>query len=95
MTTVDKELEEQDAGCIDTEPEQVDELNGDVKRADIQTVIRMRKVIVVPVVIGALGTVSVNFKEYMKRIGVNVRLEVIQKTAFLGTAMILRKVLSH
>ena len=94
MITVDEELEEQDAGCIDTEPEQVDELNGDVKRADIQTVIRMRKVIVVPVVIGALGTVSVNFKEYMKRIGVNVRLEVIQKTALLGTAKILRKVLS-
>ena len=94
MITVDEELEEQDAGCIDTEPEQVDELNGDVKRADIQTVIRMRKVIVVPVVIGALGTVSVNFKEYMKRIGVNVRLEVIQKTALLGTAKILRRVLS-
>ena len=29
----------------------------------------MRKVIVVPVVIGALGAVSVNFKEYMRRIG--------------------------
>ena len=55
---------------------------------------RMRKVIVVPAVIGALGAVSVNFKEYMKRIGVNVRLEVIQKTALLGTAKILRKVLS-
>ena len=55
---------------------------------------RMRKVIVVPVVIGALGAVSVSFKEYMKRIGVNVRLEVIQKTALLGTAKILRKVLS-
>ena len=54
----------------------------------------MRKVIVVPAVIGALGAVSVNFKEYMKRIGVNVRLEVIQKTALLGTAKILRKVLS-
>ena len=39
----------------------------------------MRKVIVVPVVIGALGAVSVNFKEYMKRISVKVRLEVIQK----------------
>ena len=52
---------------------------------------RMRKVIVVPFVIGALGAVSVNFKEYMKRIGVNVRLEVIQKTALLGTAKILRK----
>ena len=55
---------------------------------------RMRKVIVVHFVIGALGAVSVNFKEYMKRIGVNVRLDVIQKTALLGTAKILRKVLS-
>ena len=35
-----------------------------------------------------------NFKEYIKRIGVNVRLEVIQKTALLGTAKILREVLS-
>ena len=55
---------------------------------------RMRKVIVVPVVIGALGAVSVNFKEYMNRAGVNVRLEVIQKTALLGTAKILKKLLS-
>ena len=47
-----------------------------------------------PVVIGALEAVSVNFKKYMKQIGVNVSLEVIQKTALLGTAKILRKVLS-
>ena len=60
----------------------------------IAKVRQMRKVIVVPVVIGALGAVSVNFKEYMRRIGVKVRLEVIQKTALLGTAKILRKVLS-
>ena len=61
---------------------------------EIAKVWRMRKVIVVPVVIGALGAVSVNFKEYMKRIGVNVWLEVIQKTTLLWTAKILRKVLS-
>ena len=61
---------------------------------EIAKVWRVRKVIVVPVVIGALGAVSVNCKEYLKRIGVNVRLEVIQKTALLGTAKILRKVLS-
>lgn len=61
---------------------------------EIAKVWHMRKVIVVPVVIGALGVLSVNFKKYMKRIGVNVRLEVIQKTALLGTAKILRKVLS-
>ena len=53
-----------------------------------------RKVIVVPVVIGALKAVSVNFKKYMKQIGVKVSLEVIQKTALLGTAKIVKKVLS-
>ena len=51
----------------------------------------MRKVIAVPVVIGALGAVSVNFKKYMKQIGVKVTLEVTQKTALLGTAKIQRK----
>ena len=43
------------------------------------------------VVIWALGAVSVNFKEYMKGIGLNVKLEVIQKTALLGTAKILTR----
>ena len=47
-----------------------------------------------PVVIGALGAVSVSFKEYIKRIVVIVRLEVIQKTALLGTAKKVRKVMS-
>ena len=61
---------------------------------EIAKVWHMQKVFVVPVVIGVLGAESVNFKEYMKRIGVNVRLEVIQKTTLLGTAKILRKVLS-
>ena len=35
-------------------------------RDEIAKVWRIRKVIVVPVVIGALRAVSVNFKEYMK-----------------------------
>ena len=39
-------------------------------------------------------TMIINFKECIKRIGVNVRLEVIQKKALLGRARILRKVLS-
>ena len=60
----------------------------------IAKVWRMQIVIVVPVVIRALGALSVNFKDYMKRIGVNVWLEVIQKTALLWTAKIPRKVLS-
>ena len=40
-----------------------------------------------------LGVISVNFKKYMKEIGAKVSLEVIQTTALLGTAEILRKVL--
>ena len=60
----------------------------------IAKVWRMQIVIVVPVVIRALGALSVNFKDYMKRIGVNVWLAVIQKTALLWTAKIPRKVLS-
>ena len=63
-------------------------------KGEIAKVWHMQKVIVVPLVIGVLGAESVNFKEYLKRIGVNVRLEVIQKTTLLGTAKILRKVLS-
>ena len=61
---------------------------------EITKVWYMQKVVVVPVVIGVLGAVSVNFKEYMKRIGANARLEVIQKTTLLGTAKIVKKVLS-
>ena len=61
---------------------------------EITKVWYMQKVVVVSVVIGALGAVSVNFKEYMKRIGANARLEVIQKTTLLGTAKIVKKVLS-
>ena len=53
----------------------------------------MRKVIVLFVVIGAIGAVSGNFNEYMKRIGVNLRLEVIQKTALLGKARTLKQIL--
>ena len=37
---------------------------------EIAKVWRMRKVIIVPVLIGALGAVSVSFKEYMKQTGV-------------------------
>ena len=50
-----------------------------------------REVIVVLLVIRALGALSVKYKKYMKQIGVKVSLEVIQKTALLGTANIVKK----
>ena len=49
---------------------------------------------VVPIVIGALGAESDMFEKYMGKLDVTIRLEVIQKTALLGTAGLLRRVLS-
>ena len=54
----------------------------------------MKKVTVIPVVIGALGCISYCFEGYMEKIGIDVKLQVIQKTALLGTARILRQTLS-
>ena len=47
-----------------------------------------------PVVIGALGVVSQRFSGYVNKGGANIQLEIIQKTVLLGTARLLRKVLS-
>ena len=54
----------------------------------------MKKVVVIPVVIGALGVISIDFHKYMEKLEVEARVEYIQKTALLGTASISRKVLS-
>ena len=54
----------------------------------------MKRVLVVPVGIGALGAVSDMFEKYMGKLNVTIRLEVIQIATLLGTAEPLRKVLS-
>ena len=48
----------------------------------------------VPVVIGALGTVSEMFEKYAGKLKVTIRHDVIQKAPLLGTAGLLRKVLA-
>ena len=53
----------------------------------------MKRVDVVPVVIGALGTVSKKLGKWIGRIGVKLNIEHLQKTSILGTARILRKTL--
>ena len=54
----------------------------------------LKKVKVVPVVIGALGMITKKFEGYIKECDDNIRIEVIQKTTLLGSARILRRVLS-
>jgi hypothetical protein len=49
---------------------------------------------VIPVVIGATGTISKSFRKYASNIAGNHDVRELQKTAILGTAHILRKVLT-
>ena len=48
---------------------------------------------VIPVIIGATGTISKSFRKYVSNIPGNHEVKELQKTAILGTAHILRKVL--
>ena len=48
---------------------------------------------VIPVIIGATGTISKSFRKYVRNIAGNHEVKELQKTAILGTAHILRKVL--
>ena len=53
----------------------------------------LRKVKVIPVVVGALGAVSPKFGEYLAKLDCKLHPSNIQKTALLGSARILRMVL--
>jgi hypothetical protein len=48
---------------------------------------------VIPVIIGATETISKSFRKYVSTIPGNYEVKELQKTAILGTAHILRKVL--
>jgi hypothetical protein len=48
----------------------------------------------IPVIIGATGTISKSFRKYVSNIHGNHEVKELQKTAILGTEHILRKVLT-
>jgi uncharacterized protein YutE (UPF0331/DUF86 family) len=49
----------------------------------------------IPVIIGAIGIISKSFRKYVSNILGNHEVKELQKTAILGTAHILRKVLTQ
>ena len=53
----------------------------------------MKKVIVIPTVVGALGAVSKELDKCIDKIGITLNIRHVQNTAISGTARILRKVL--
>jgi len=67
-----------------------------LKYADLTTEIQRMwnvKTKVIPVIIGATGTISKSFRKYGSNIPGKREVKELQKTAVLGTAHILRKVL--
>ena len=50
-------------------------------------------IIIIPVIIGATGTISKTFRKYVSNIPGNHEVKELHKTAILGTAHTLRKVL--
>ena len=65
----------------------------DLKR-ELQKLWNM-KVKVVPIVIGALGTPPKDIKRRVQELGIETRIEEMQKTVILQSARILRKVLEN
>jgi hypothetical protein len=53
------------------------------------------KIKVIPVIIGATGTISKSFRKYVSNISGHHEVKELQKTAILGTAHLLRKVLTY
>ena len=68
------------------------EKSQDLKR-EIGRLSKLKVVEVVPVVIGALGSVTKQFGGLIVKLGITNNVVVMQKTALLGTTTILRKVL--
>jgi len=50
-------------------------------------------IIIIIIIIGATGTISMSFRKYVSNIPGKHEVKELQKTAILGTAHILRKVL--
>ena len=55
---------------------------------------QMKKVAVIPIVVGALGTITTTYEKYIESLRIEIKIVHVQKSAFFGTDRIVRKVLS-
>ena len=67
--------------------------NTKIRRGRLENPWGIRRVEVVPVVVGALGAVSKRLDTWLDNLGITINTAFLQKKALLGTARILRKVL--
>ena len=62
-------------------------------RRDVATICSVRKVVIIPIIIAALGTLSKNFKGYIEELEMRPMTSLLQKTYVLGTAKVIRRTL--
>ena len=55
----------------------------------------MRSVVVVPVIVGALGSITKKLNEWLEKVDITVNTALLQKTSLLGIARMLRNVLEY
>ena len=80
-----------DKRMIDKEKERIEKYKN--LKKEILRLWNLKKIDVIPVVLGPLGSVTKTFEKYVHEIGIKVDLPTIQKATLLRTARILRKVL--
>ena len=61
---------------------------------EIQKLWNLRETRTIPIIVGALGTTLNGLSKYAEQISEEINIKIIQKTALLGSAHILRNVLS-
>ena len=52
------------------------------------------KVVVIPIMVRTLGAITTKFEKYIESFGIEIRINYVEKSALLGRARIIRKVLS-
>jgi hypothetical protein len=84
---------QEERACDSRQQQQQHDYNNKDLTMEIQRMWNV-KTKVIPVIIGATGTISKSFRKYVSNIPGNHEGKELQKTAMLGTAHILRKVLT-
>ena len=100
ITVIDKKIKKClliDHVCpFDTRNEKKEEgkcTNYSALKCEIAKIWKMRKVEVIPVVIGELGTITKHFEKWIEKLDLDSTIEALQKPFLLGMARMIPKVL--
>ena len=76
-----------DTRVCDKERKKIEEYS--LLKDEIARLWQMKKVVVIPIVVGALRAITTMFEKYIKSLGTEIRIEHVQKSALLGTGRII------